>query len=282
MSRVRVSAVLILILACGLSHQPSEVDELLQRAQYADAWSIAQSFPDSTNVGVYCRLKVITASGCEATTDMRAVDVQALEARFNLKQSNGWSLLRERLIKGDALDKYVAWRLLSHVISEQQVRASIADDREMRQALLTYLSGIDNCPPTATIKCPQSYADFDVNDEFAGILAAATIVAVYRDPETYAALASLSKCPSIFPWLLESGAFSPLDAGAQRALVSRLIERQQIEKEVDVILDVLAVNGNREGAALLGDAKIDEDLTNVKRRNTIAAILRRERDASLK
>jgi hypothetical protein len=215
-------------------------------------------------------LRVLGTDPCSAN----GVKASTLAARYDIRSGDGWTLLRESLVADDPKQRLVAWRILRPWIGEGFARDAIQKDRELEQVLVASLrSKTVDCPSARTAEC-EGGTEFYVEERFTDLVASATILSLYQAPEVDTAVADLSTCPEVLPWLVESGAFDHLTEARERALISRLLKTPP-GKQVDAILDVLELRGDALAATLLEECQKKSEDIGQKCRITAVAIRER-------
>lgn len=215
-------------------------------------------------------LRLLGTEPCSAD----GAEASALAVRYDAHSHDGWVLLRNSLVADDARQRLVAWRILRHWIGESFVRDAIQEDQELQRALIATLrSRTVECPSARTSEC-EGGTDFYVEERFTDVVATATILSIYQAPEADRALAELSTCPDVLPWLVESGAFDNLTEARERALISRLLETRA-GQQADAILDVLALRGDALAVTLLEECHKNSSDIGEKCRMTAVAIRER-------
>lgn len=222
------------------------------------------------NAAILSCLRVLVTDPCSTN----GVEASSLAARYDIRSHDGWALLRNSLVVDDIKQRIAAWRILRQWIGEGFVREAILEDRELKRVLIASLrSRTANCPPASTTDC-EGGEGFYLDDRFIEVVASATILSLYEAPEVDTALADLSACPEVFPWLVESGTFDSLAEARERALISRLLQTHA-GKQVDAILDVLELRGDALAATLLEECQQNSNDIAEKCRMTAIAIRER-------
>jgi hypothetical protein len=225
----------------------------------------------SGNGAILRCLRSLSTDQCSATN----AEMVTLAGRYDIRADHGWVLLRNSLAAADSQERLAAWKILQQFIGDGFVREMLMKDHDLERALIRSLrTQIADCPSPRTTDCDGG-ASFYVDERFTALVASAKILSAYQTPEADIALAELSICPKVLPWLVESGTFDNLAEARERALISRLVERAHVEREVDSILDVLELRGGALSATLLEECQKNRDRLGEKCRMTAVAIRER-------